>query len=173
MTRFEIPTLTTPRLKLRAFRVSDFDAYAAMLANPEVMRHLLTGHTVTRVEEAWRTMASILGQWALRGYGMWACERTGDGAFVGWVGILEPPDWPEPSIAYALDPSFWRQGLATEATGAARDWFFRNFPLPRAASFIRPENEASKRVASRLEATCEGTIELRGARFEYWVHRRR
>jgi|SRR5579864_2355637 len=171
MTRFEIPTLTTPRLKLRAFRASDFDAYAAMLANPEVMRHLLTGHTSTRVE-AWRTMASILGQWALRGHGLWACEKAVDGAFVGWVGTLEPPDWPEPSIAYAIDPPFWRQGLATEAAGAARDWLFQNFPLPRAASFIRLENHASKRVAARLGAACEGTIELRGARFEYWVHRR-
>ena len=34
MTRFEIPTLTTDRLRLRAFRAGDLDAYAAMQANP-------------------------------------------------------------------------------------------------------------------------------------------
>ena len=47
-----------------------------------------------------------------------------------------------------------------------------HFPLTRAASFIRPENQASIRVAQRLGAVCEGTIELRGATFARWVHHR-
>src|ERR1700730_10861788 len=37
MTIFKIPILTTDRLRLRAFKASDLDAYAAMQANPEVM----------------------------------------------------------------------------------------------------------------------------------------
>lgn len=79
MTTFEIPTLNTDRLRLRAFQATDLDAYAAMQANPEVMRYLVTGHTSTRAE-VWRTMATSLGAWALRGYGMWACEKIGGGA---------------------------------------------------------------------------------------------
>jgi RimJ/RimL family protein N-acetyltransferase len=43
MATFEIPTLTTDRLKLRAFHADDLDTYAAMQANPEVMRYLLMG----------------------------------------------------------------------------------------------------------------------------------
>jgi RimJ/RimL family protein N-acetyltransferase len=108
------PILTTERLRLRAFKASDLDAYAAMQANPEVMRYLVTGRTSTPVE-VWRTMATSLGAWALRGYGMWACEKIDDGAFVGSVGIFQPLDWPEPEIAYSLDRAFWRQGLATDA----------------------------------------------------------
>jgi RimJ/RimL family protein N-acetyltransferase len=42
MASFEIPTITTNRLRLRAFQASDLDPYAAMQANPEVMRYL--GH---------------------------------------------------------------------------------------------------------------------------------
>ena len=60
MTTLEIPTLATDRLKLRAFHAGDLDAYAAMQANPEVMRYLLTGRTSTRAE-VWRTMATSLG----------------------------------------------------------------------------------------------------------------
>jgi RimJ/RimL family protein N-acetyltransferase len=171
MTSFEIPTLTTARLRLRAFRADDLDAYAAMQANPEVMRHLITGRTATRVE-VWRTMATYLGAWALLGYGMWACEQLDGEAFVGSVGIFQPLDWPEPEIAYSLDRPFWGRGFATEAATAARDWLFRHFPLPRAVSCIRPENEASKRVAEKLGAVREGTIEFRGVTFEHWVHRR-
>jgi RimJ/RimL family protein N-acetyltransferase len=171
MTTFEIPTLTTDRLRLRAFRPGDLDAYAAMQANPEVMRYLVTGRTAAPVE-VWRTMAAFLGQWALRGHGMWACEKIDGAAFIGSVGIFQPLDWPEPEIAYSLDRPFWRLGFATEAAAAARDWLFSHFPLRRAASFIRPDNHASKRVADRLGAVCEGTLELRGSQYEHWVHHR-
>jgi ribosomal-protein-alanine N-acetyltransferase len=171
MTTFEIPTLTTARLRLRAFRAGDLDSYAAMRANPEVMRYLVTGRTSTPVE-VWRTMATVLGQWALRGYGMWACEKIDGGIFIGSVGIFQPLDWPEPEIGYSLDQPFWRQGFATEAAAAGRDWLFERFGFPRAASFIRPDNHASKRVAERLGAVHEGTFELRSSTYEHWVHYR-
>jgi hypothetical protein len=48
MVAFEIPTVATvmtARLRLRAFRAGDLDADAAMQANPEVMRCLLTGRS--------------------------------------------------------------------------------------------------------------------------------
>jgi RimJ/RimL family protein N-acetyltransferase len=116
-------------------------------------------------------MATSIRAWALRGYGMWACEKIDGGAFVGSVGIFHPLDWPEPEIAYSLDRPFWGQGFATEAA-AARDWLFEHFTLPRAASFIRPDNHASKWVVERLGAVCEGTFELRGSPYEHWVHYR-
>lgn len=129
MTTFEVPTLTTARLRLRAFRANDLDAYASMQANPEVTRYL-GGRTLTPLE-AWRIMALHLGQWALRGYGMWACEKLDGGAFVGYVGVFQPFDWPEPEIAYSLDRPFWGQGFATEGASATRDWLFSHFPLQR------------------------------------------
>ncbi len=172
MTAFEIPTVVTQRVRLRAFAAGDLDAYAAMQANPEVMRYLFTGQTANRVQ-VWFTMLAFTGSWPLRGYGMWACEEIAGGRFIGSVGIFQPLDWPEPEIAYSLDQPFWHQGFATEAAGAARDWLFAHFPLSRAASFIRPENHASIRVAQRLGAVCEGTPELRGVTFQHWVHHRR
>src|ERR1043165_3428231 len=169
MAAFEIPTVTTSRLRLRAFRADDLDAYAAMQANPEVMRHMVMGRTSTPAE-VWRTMLMSLGSWALRGYGMWACERIEGGVFVGSVGVFHPLDWPEPEIAYSLDQPFWGLGFATEAAQAARDWFFEHVPRDRVASLIRPDNLASKRVVERLGAVCERIFEQRGSTFEYWVH---
>jgi RimJ/RimL family protein N-acetyltransferase len=171
MTTFEIPTVTTGRLRLRAFRPGDLDAYSAMQANPEVMRYMVMGRTSTPAE-VWRTMLMSLGSWALRGYGMWACEKIDGDVFIGSVGIFHPLAWPEPEIAYSLDQPFWGQGLATEAARTARDWLFEHFPLKRAASFIRPDNLASKRVVERLGATCERTFELQGSLYEHWVHHR-
>ena len=144
MTTFEVPTITTTRLRLRAFRASDLDAYSAMQANPEVMRYQVTGRTAMPAE-VWRTMLMSLGSWALRGYGMLACEKMEGDVFIGSVGVFEPLDWPEPEIAYSLDRPFWGQGYATEAAGAARDWLFEHFQFERAASFIRPGTNGRRR----------------------------
>ena len=66
----DIPTLTTDRLVLRGLRASDWDDYATMNADPEV-RRWLSGTLLSR-EQAWEQMATFLGQWALRGYGVFA-----------------------------------------------------------------------------------------------------
>lgn len=123
MTRFEIPTATTPRLRLRAFRTADLDPHAAMQADPEVMRHPVTGEVAARGDDG-RTMLMSMGSWALRGHGMWAWETLDDGPFVGAVGVFHPLDRPEPDIAYSLDRPFWGRGYATEAAGAACERVF-------------------------------------------------
>ncbi len=169
-TRVTIPDLATARLRLRAFRAADLDAFAAMQTEPEVMRHIGTGLPRSR-EETWRGMEAFLGQWVLRGYGIFALEDA-QGRFVGRAGILHPFDWPEPELAYALDRPFWGIGLATEAATAIRDWAFATFGFPRLASFIRPDNIASIRLAARIGAVREATLVLLGAPAEHWVHYR-
>lgn len=169
MTTFEIPTLQTERLTLRAFRAGDLDAYAAMQANPEVMRYLGTGGTRTRAQ-AWEAMAQALGQWALRGTGQWVIEETTTGAFAGRAGILHPLEWDAPEIAYALDRPFWGRGYASEAARAVHHWAYEVRGLTGLVSYIRPENEASKRVVARLGAEHRTDFELLGGPAEVWYH---
>jgi RimJ/RimL family protein N-acetyltransferase len=168
-TTFEIPTLRTERLALRACRSGDIDALAAMQANPEVRRFLGDGSILNRAQ-AWSVMERMLGQWALRGYGMFAVEH--DGSFAGWAGILHPLEWPEPELGYSLDQPFWGRGIATEAARAARDWAFATLDFDRLASFIRPNNARSISVAKKLGASREVMVELHGSQAEWWVHRR-
>lgn len=166
-TTFEIPTLRTGRLELRAFRADDLDALAAMQANAAVRRFLGAGDLLSRAE-TWGLMERILGQWTLRGYGMFAIEA--EGRCAGWAGVLHPLEWPEPELSYSLDQPFWGRGLATEAATAARDWAFATHGFTRLASFIRPANVRSIRVAQKLGAIREGMVELRGLPAEWWVH---
>jgi RimJ/RimL family protein N-acetyltransferase len=167
-TVFEIPTLRTDRLVLRAFRASDIDAWAEMEAKPEVRRY--RGNNPRSRTESWTAMERLLGQWALRGYGLFALELLADGRFAGFTGVLHPADWPEPELAYSLAPSAWGRGYATEAAGAARDWMFAQHQPRRLASFIMPGNAPSVRVAERLGAVREGDLDLRGHPAQSWVH---
>ena len=94
-------TIDTERLRLRQFRNSDLDEYAPMCADPEVMKYLGTGVTLTR-PEAWRSMATILGHWRLLGYGMFAIELRETGALLGRAGFLDPPGWPGFEVGWVL-----------------------------------------------------------------------
>ncbi len=164
----EIPELRTQRLTLRAFRADDLDAFAAINADPGFMQHLGNGLPRSR-DETWAQMESALGQWALRGYGLFAVDVKG--TFAGRVGIFQPADWIEPELAWGLGAGFWGAGLATEAAAAARDWAFGRFGWTELASFIRPANVRSRRVAEKLGAEMSGTTLLRGGVVERWVHR--
>jgi RimJ/RimL family protein N-acetyltransferase len=168
-----VPSLETDRLILRAFRESDLDALAAMQADAEVMRGLgATGATRTR-GETWTGMAVAMGQWSLKGYGMWVWQERASGRVIGRGGILDLFGWPEPEIAYALVRDAWGQGFAREACRAALDWGFSSLGRDRFASFIKPGNTASQRTAAALGATFEAMTELMGTPCELWVHRRR
>ncbi len=169
-TTFEIPTLRTERLILRAFRAADIDAWAAMESDPEVRRY--RGNNPRDRAQAWAVMESSLGQWALRGYGLFAVERVADACFVGFTGVLHPVDWPEPELSYSLARAAWGNGFATEAAAAAREWAFGGPGFTRLASFILPENSRSLRVAQKLGATRDGTVTLLGFEAEWWVHRK-
>ncbi|MDO9444544.1 MAG: GNAT family N-acetyltransferase [Dehalococcoidia bacterium] len=172
MTTIEMPELRTERLILRGFRPDDLEAYASMLAKPEVMRYLGTGETRT-VSETWTAMASAIGQWGMRGYGFLVLEEAETGTFVGRAGILHPYDWPGPELAYALDQPFSGRGYATEACLELRRWAFEDLGLPSFVSFILPENEASKRVVRRLGATRGADAMLFGTVVvECWHHTR-
>jgi RimJ/RimL family protein N-acetyltransferase len=113
-------------------------------------------------------MEVILGQWALRGYGMFAVDVAG--RFAGRVGVLHPVDWPEPELAWTMAPPFWGRGLATDAARCARDWAFNEFGWDRLVSFIVSENYRSRRVAEKLGAVSGDSIPLRGSIVDVWVH---
>jgi RimJ/RimL family protein N-acetyltransferase len=97
-------TLETERLLLRPFRQTELEAYAAMRADPEVMRYLGDRAVLNR-EDAWRQLAMLVGHWSLRGFGNWAVEERASGQLLGRAGLHYPEGWPEPEVNWALGPA--------------------------------------------------------------------
>lgn len=143
-----IPRLETDRLILRAFREEDLDGWAAIMGDGDVMT-FLGGKALGRAD-AWRQMATTLGHWALRGYGMWAVERKADGAVMGRVGLLNPEGWTGLEVGWTFGKAFWGQGYATEAGAAAMRYAFLTQPVDHIVSNIDAKNIPSQKVALRL-----------------------
>jgi RimJ/RimL family protein N-acetyltransferase len=155
-----VPVLETDRLVLRGFEPRDFDAFAELCGDAEVMRFM--GPPVGRVD-AWRLLATIVGHWTLRGYGLWAVEERATGAFVGRAGLWYPEGWPGLEVGWALRREWWGRGYATEAGRAALEWAFGALGADHVRSLIHPANARSIRVATKLGERREGTFVLNAA----------
>ena len=155
-------TLETPRLLLRRMRGSDLDAWARMTADAEVMKYIGTGVTFNR-NEAWRSIAGVLGHWQLLGYGMWAVACKEDDELVARVGFFDPPGWPGFELGWIVGREHWGKGYATEAARVALDYAFTALKRDRVVSLIRYGNERSVRVAEKIGERYSGDVELLGS----------
>lgn len=151
--------LETDRLKLRMWRETDLDDYAALTSDPLVMRFLPPGTPFTR-GDAWRSMAFFIGHWHLRGYGHWAVEEKSSGRMIGRIGFLNPDGWPGFEIGWTLAHHAWGKGYATEGGSRALRYAFEDLDQPHVISLIHPENTPSMRVAERLGEKPEGTATI-------------
>lgn len=165
-----IPVVETERLRLRAFREEDLDDFAAMNADPDTMRYIGTGVPIDRTQ-TWRAMATFIGHWDLRGYGIWAVEERSTGAFVGRVGLFNPEGWPGLEAGWLIGRDFRGRGYATEAGAATLDFAWEHVETDRVMSMIRPPNQASIRVAEKLGERLVDQIDFDGPALVYAIDR--
>lgn len=154
-------TLETERLVLRMFRESDFETYAEMVGDPEIMRYIGDGQPLAR-PMAWRNLALQAGHWHLRGYGLWAATERATGALVGRIGFWNPEGWPGFELGWMLRRSFWGRGYATEGARAALRWAFDERGEAEVISLIQPDNRASVQVALRLGGELVRSMDVGG-----------
>jgi RimJ/RimL family protein N-acetyltransferase len=155
--------LETTRLVLRELVPEDIEAVAQVLSDPETMRYYPAPLSRKQVEE-W--IERNRRRYQEDGVGLWAMVLKSTGEVIGDCGITRQQVDRESlhEIGYHLRRDFWKQGLATEAAIACREWGFANLPVDRLISLIRPENIPSRQVAERNGMTIWKEIDWRGLR---------
>lgn len=145
--------LETERLRLRPFGDDDAGWYAAMNADPDVVRYLGDGSPYGR-KQSDESLHSIRGHWDEFGFGLWAAERTDTDEPIGFVGLAVPTFLPEllpaVEIGWRLARRHWGLGLATEGARAGVEQGFDALGLDRIVSITVHDNLRSQRVMSRL-----------------------
>jgi ribosomal-protein-alanine N-acetyltransferase len=146
--------LRTERLLLRrSWTASDRDRFAALNADPEVMRHHPA--TLSR-QESDAFVDRIEACFANRGYGLWAVDTTELG-FIGYVGLwpadFRAPFTPAVEVGWRLARAAWGHGFAPEAARAALADGFGRMGVHEIVSFTWEGNTASRRVMEKIGLT--------------------
>lgn len=146
----------TERLRLRQWQTPDWEAFAALNADPDVMAffpHALDRATSDAVANR------IYAELTQRGWGLWAVEIPRVAPFIGFVGLnisgYEIPCASGIEVGWRLAKQFWGQGYATEAASAALAVGFTQLQLPEIVSFAALENRRSRAVMERLGMKCD------------------
>ncbi|ALT00300.1 hypothetical protein AT746_03395 [Lacimicrobium alkaliphilum] len=164
---FEVPTVESYRLILRALKEEDLNALMDLWGDEETTRFI--GGIQTRAS-AWQLLAGLTGHWLWRGYGLWGIIDKNSKKTIGWTGIWNPEGWPEKELIWSINKAFWGKGLATEAALAARNYAKQKMGISQPISVIAPTNYSSIAVAKKLGAKYERNWELRGNVVEIWRH---
>jgi RimJ/RimL family protein N-acetyltransferase len=147
------PVLETERLVLRAPRIEDAKAVAALAKDRRVAENTL------RIPHPY-TFADAM-QWISA-----ANTRPGERTFV----ILREDDvvgacgfdlreGPEPEVGYWIGAPYWEQGYATEAASAGLDYAFETEAHAALRAGARVTNPASRRVLEKCGFEWDG-VEL-------------
>ncbi|HYL26193.1 MAG TPA: GNAT family N-acetyltransferase [Candidatus Nitrosotalea sp.] len=148
------PTIETPRLRLRDWRDSDVEAWAAMNADPRVTEFL--GRTYTR-ELSESTARKIREQLGRHGFGWWAVEVRDGTPFVGVIALqavpFDAPFTPANEVGWRFAAEHWGRGYATEGARAALEFAFNELQWPEVVAFTAASNVRSQRVMERLGMT--------------------
>ena len=142
----------TERLTLRELVLNDDDALFELLGDPVAMEHYPAPKTRPETAE-WIDWAR--DSYDRHGFGLWAVERTADGAFLGDCGPMLQPVEGElvAEIGYHILRREWGRGYATEAATACRNLVLEELGFDRVVSIVAPENLPSRRVAEKVHAT--------------------
>lgn len=156
-----LKTLETERLVLRPPLPNDAEPLAPMYADPEVMRYLGDGRTLTR-EETERSVQRMIDGWKADGFGLFTTVRKEDDLVIGRVGLIlwNPETWQttrvseegpkELEVGYTIGREYWGNGYATEAAVASRDYALGELAARRLIALIIHGNDASENVARKL-----------------------
>jgi RimJ/RimL family protein N-acetyltransferase len=141
--------IASARLVLRPVHMAEAAELHALLVHEEVRRYLTDGVAMSRawVEGIIRESAV---SFAARGLGLWSAREHRVQMIIGLTGFRDFYNPPVLELLYALQPSHWHRGFATEMAQAAIDYAFRHAGLPAVRASTDAPNQASLRVLERL-----------------------
>ncbi|HSS66924.1 MAG TPA: GNAT family N-acetyltransferase [Nocardioidaceae bacterium] len=149
MDRFD--RIETERLVMRRWRDTDRDPFAAMNADPAVMRYFPSLQDRSTSDAF---VDRIEAHFDEHGFGLWALETAGAGDFIGFTGLnpmpVGVPGEGDYEVGWRLAEGAWGHGYATEAALAALQVGFDGLGLTEIWSITAVLNKPSEAVMLRL-----------------------
>lgn len=130
-------------------RETDAPALLALRSNEQVARYVdrepeqSVGEVLALIRKVTKAAADNTGI-------NWTIARPEDDALLGTIGFWRlVPEHHRAEIGYGLHPSYWQQGLMSEALAAVLDFGFRTLRLHSVEANVNPHNAASIRLLEK------------------------
>jgi RimJ/RimL family protein N-acetyltransferase len=144
--------IETERLILRRVTMADVEDLVALNLDPATRRFIPNAAQFDHERATYR-VENDEHEWNELGRRMLIARARDTGVFVGRLGIFDWPQFGETEVGWALAPEVRGHGYATEAARECQRWAFQHLTVPYLTALIRPDNEASIAVATRLGMT--------------------
>lgn len=150
------PSLSTPRLVLRPFRVTDAADVQRLAGDAAVADTTLSiPHPYPDgAAEAW--IATHAEAWRDGREAVFAITLRGTGELAGAIGCIINRTHDRGEFGYWLGREYWNRGIATEALRTLIPWTFATFNLHRLQAGHFARNPASGRVMEKAGMLREG-----------------
>lgn len=156
-----LPTLESPRLRLRWLERRDVDDLYAVFSDREVMRYW-PWPAYTERAQAEALLAEIEALFREGHLYQWGVVRREDDRVIGTI-TLSSIDRTHlrAKLGCALSRAHWGRGFAVEAAGRLLDFAFGPLGLHRIEADVDPRNVHSLRLLERLGFVREGLLRER------------
>ena len=156
-----MPTLETPRLRLRKLSMRDAQDIFDYSQDPQVARYVLW-EAQTSLSEARSYIRFMLRKYRLGEPASWGIEWKETGRIIGTIGFMWiQRDNAAAEVGYSLSRAYWNRGIMTEALSALLRYGFRSMNLNRIEAQHETENPASGAVMRKCGMQREGTLRQR------------
>ena len=157
----QLPTLSTPRLRLRAVGPEDVGALFAIFGDPDVCRYWSRPPLVSE-DEAAALQREIAEHFSRRTLFQWAVVEQMSDTVVG-TGTLAAlsAEHRRAEIGFALRRASWGRGYLREVLPALLTFAFEGLGLHRVEADVDPRNARSIRVLEREGFRREGYLRER------------
>lgn len=145
--------IETERLLLRPPEAADFEGFCELHGDERSAKFI--GGLKSR-PLSWRALATHIGHWHIRGFGMFSVVEKSTGDWIGRAGPWFPEGWLQPEVGWGLVPRAWGKGYATEAALALVDHAFEELGWDEVVHLIDPSNAASIALAERVGSVNTG-----------------
>lgn len=151
--------LTTERLILRDFKMTDWQRVHRYASDPEVVKFMEWGPNTVNESKDFVRMTIMLRKDNPRRHFDLAVVTKSENCLVGGCGIyVTSPYNREAFIGYCLSRDSWGKGYATEAAKRLLSFGFTQLKLHRIFATCDPHNLASARVLEKCGMQFEGQL---------------
>lgn len=137
----------TERLIVKSFTINNQEEFFSVNGDPNVMKYIRPAKSRKQTDEFLIDVIEYSNQTKI--YGRWGVWTKTTGVFVGSFALIPVEQSDKMQLGYALLPSYWGLGYASELTMAGIEYSFTKTNFDRIYGYTEKENLASKKILEK------------------------